>query len=341
MSDQGDPIFAHWQYGLGRAAAFTSDARSKWAASWVTWDKYRQFWTQIARWSLRRVENSDFTTEVSVDKGVGSISVEALDMEGQFRNFLDLRAKVVSPTGESQDIRLEQTSPGRYEAKFPAREIGAYTVNLSEYEAGKSKAMQVIGASVNFSPEYLSSETNMHLLSQMAEEGKGVMIEPGNLAGNPFNRDRKRTFQTRDLWPWLLMSAILFFPVDVGIRRIQLEPEELKKVWEWIRRNLLFIGFKKQEVKRDEAMEALLSRRNALRANRNTKKVPEPREDLFEVENKDPIVLDKTLKTEAEGQDKNYQVDSEKETSMDPQEKDNHSMASRLLAAKRKNKPKS
>ena len=132
--------------------------------------------------------------------GVGSISVEALDIDGQFRNFLDLRAKVVSPTGESQDIRLEQTSPGRYEVKFPAREIGAYTVNLSEYEAGKSKAMQVIGASVNFSPEYLSSETNMHLLSQMAQEGRGTMIEPGNLAGNPFNRDRKRTFQARDLW---------------------------------------------------------------------------------------------------------------------------------------------
>lgn len=341
VSDQGDPIFAHWQYGLGRAAAFTSDAQSKWAASWITWDKYRQFWTQIARWSLRRVENSDFTTEVSVDKGVGSLSVEALDMEGQFRNFLDLRAKVVSPTGESQDIRLEQTSPGRYEVKFPAREIGAYTVNLSEYEAGKSKAMQVIGASVNFSPEYLSSETNMHLLSQMAKEGKGTIIEPGNLAGNPFNRDRKRTFQARDLWPWLLMSAILFFPVDVGIRRIQLEPEELKKAWEWIRWNLLFFESKKQQGKRDEAMEALLSRRKTVHASRNATTVPEPREDLFEVENKNSVVLNKTLKSEPENQDQTGLVDSEKETSQDPQEKNNDSVASRLLAAKRKNKPKS
>jgi hypothetical protein len=137
------------------------------------------------------------------------------------------------------------------------------------------------------------------------------------------------------------MSAILFFPVDVGIRRIQLEPEELKKAWEWIRRNLLFLESKKQRGRRDEAMEALLSRRKTVRANRNIKKVPEPKEDLFEVEDTDPIVLDKTLKTEPRRRPQAYQVDPEKETSKDPQEKDNDSMASRLLAAKRKNKPKS
>ena len=88
-------------------------------------------------------------------------------------------------------------------------------------------------------------------------------------------------------------------------------------------------------------MEALLSRRKTVHANRNATTVPEPEEDLFEVENKNFIVLDKTLKTGPRGQDQAYQVDSEKETSMDPQEKNSGSMASRLLAAKRKNKPKS
>jgi Ca-activated chloride channel family protein len=342
VSDQGDPIFAHWQYGLGRAAAFTSDARPKWANPWMAWGQYRQFWTQIARWSLRRVENSDFTTEVSVDKGVGSISVEALDAEGSFRNFLDLRAKVVSPTGESQDIRLEQSSPGRYEAKFPAKEMGAYTVNLSEYEAGEIKGMQVIGASVNFSPEYLSSESNMHLLSQMANEGKGIMIDPSNPEDNPYSRDRKRTFQARDLWPWLLMSAILLFPVDVGIRRIQLEPEELKKAWEWIRQHIFFIGSKQKQAKRDEAMEALLSRRDAVRAKRTSNAVPTPRSDLFAAETEEPVILNEELNERAlQNQLKLPKLIPEQDQSSDKQQEDNDSMASRLLAAKRKNKPKS
>jgi len=66
VSDKGDPILAHWQYGLGRAVAFTSDARAKWARNWLSWDKYSQFWSQTAQWSLRRVENADLTTDVSV-----------------------------------------------------------------------------------------------------------------------------------------------------------------------------------------------------------------------------------------------------------------------------------
>ena len=28
-TDKGDPLLAHWQYGLGRAVAFTSDAKAQ------------------------------------------------------------------------------------------------------------------------------------------------------------------------------------------------------------------------------------------------------------------------------------------------------------------------
>jgi uncharacterized membrane protein len=346
VSDQGDPIFAHWQYGLGRAAAFTSDARPKWANEWMGWGQYRQFWTQIARWSLRRVENSDFTTEVAVDKGVGSISVEAIDAEGQFRNFLDLRAKVVSPTGESQDVRLEQTSPGRYEAKFPAREIGAYTVNLSEYESGDIKGMQVVGASVNFSPEYLSSEANTHLLARMADEAQGVMIDSADPLDNPYSRDRKRTFQARDLWPYLLMAAILLFPLDVGIRRIQLEREELQRAWMWIRQNILFMRSKHQQTKHDEAMEALLKRKEAIRSKQSNQTAPTPRSDLFAPETDEAMAPDiyfqpNTQDSPKKGTDAKSEPD-QPAGAVESGEGDG-SMASRLLAAKRKNikKPKS
>src|SRR5204862_878452 len=79
LTDKGDPLLAHWQFGLGRSVAFTSDAKAKWAKDWLNWSGYRQFWSQIAQWSLRRLENEDFTTEVTVDRGVGEINVEALD----------------------------------------------------------------------------------------------------------------------------------------------------------------------------------------------------------------------------------------------------------------------
>ena len=105
MTDKGDPLLAHWQFGLGRAVAFTSDAQAKWAKNWLGWGKYQQFWSQIGQWSLRRLENADFTTDVSVDKGEGQISVEAVDEQGNYRNFLDLEAVVATPKGERSPCR--------------------------------------------------------------------------------------------------------------------------------------------------------------------------------------------------------------------------------------------
>src|SRR5450759_606727 len=37
MADREDPLLVRWQYGLGRAAVFTSDAKNRWAANWVAW----------------------------------------------------------------------------------------------------------------------------------------------------------------------------------------------------------------------------------------------------------------------------------------------------------------
>ncbi len=139
-TDKGDPLLAHWQYGLGRAVAFKSDAKSKWATLWLNWDRYRQFWSQIGQWSLRRLENADFTTEVTVDKGEGLINVEALDGQGNYQNFLNLQTVVVSPKGDRQTVRLEQTGPGHYEAHFPTKEVGAYLLNLMDLKDGEVAA---------------------------------------------------------------------------------------------------------------------------------------------------------------------------------------------------------
>ncbi|HYV26087.1 MAG TPA: glutamine amidotransferase, partial [Candidatus Eisenbacteria bacterium] len=168
-TDKGDPLLAHWQYGLGRAVAFTSDAKAKWGKIWLNWDKYRQFWSQIGQWAMRRLENSDFTSEVTVDKGEGVINVEALDAQGNYRNFLNLQTIVVSPKGERQTVRLEQTGPGHYEAHFPTKDVGAYLLNLEDMKDGEVRGSQVIGASINYSPEFSATEANMNLLQRLAD----------------------------------------------------------------------------------------------------------------------------------------------------------------------------
>lgn len=287
---KGDPLLAHWQYGLGRAVAFTSDARPKWSRNWMGWERYRQFWSQIAQWSLRRLDNADFTTEVAVENGQGVISVEALDEKGNYRNFLDLQTAVVSPKGERVNVRLEQTGPGHYEAKFPTKEVGAYLLNLMEMKGGKPVGSQVVGASVNYSPEFTAPEPNLNLLRRIAESGGGKVLDRTRpLTDNPFLHDRMKTYQPRDLWEWLLKLAVILFVLDVGVRRIQLDRDEWTRATRTLRKWIFFWKGTPRTPEAEESLAALLARRDRVRAGRT---VPgtEARPELFQPEQPGGVV---------------------------------------------------
>jgi uncharacterized membrane protein len=289
-TDKGDPLLAHWQFGLGRAVAFTSDAKARWARIWLDWEKYRQFWSQIGQWSMRRLENADFTTEVAVDKGEGLINVEALDEQGNFRNFLNLQAVVASPKGERQTVRLEQTGPGHYEARFPTKEVGAYLLNLMDFKDGQVRGSQVIGTSVNYSPEFNTAEPNFNLLRRIAETGGGKILDPMIPAVNPFSHDRQKTFQPRDLWESLLKFAIILFTLDVGVRRIQIGRDEWLRAMQVLRRWLFFWQGVPRPPEAQESLEALLARRQQVRSQQTAPSV-EPRPDLFRPERQADVPL--------------------------------------------------
>ena len=46
-ADKEDPLLVEWQYGLGRSAVFTSDAKNRWAVDWVNWPGFDRLWTNI------------------------------------------------------------------------------------------------------------------------------------------------------------------------------------------------------------------------------------------------------------------------------------------------------
>ena len=62
-ADREDPLLVRWQYGLGRAAVFTSDAKNRWAANWVTWPGFDKLWTNIFRDLLPHAHASEATAD--------------------------------------------------------------------------------------------------------------------------------------------------------------------------------------------------------------------------------------------------------------------------------------
>lgn len=265
LTGNGDPLLAHWQHGLGRSVAFTSDARSRWARDWIGWSQYQQFWSQAVRWSLRRVDVSDHNARVGIDNGVGVLSVESLDRDGNFRNFLELRAAVVGPGGRRTEVVLEQTGPGRYEGRFAATEVGAYLVNLLELKDGRPVGSQVLGTSVNHSPEFETDGPDRARLQRLAEAGGGKLLDPAT--DNPFLLDRRRTFRSTDLWQGLLECFVVLMVIDVGVRRVDVDRSEWARWWAGIRARLGW-GSRTSTVPTDEGLQSLLTARERVREGR-------------------------------------------------------------------------
>ena len=330
LTTQGDPLLAHWQYGLGRAVAFTSDAKAKWGSNWIGWGDYQTFWSQIANWSLRRVETGDLSADVAIEQGRGIISVEAIDTDGNFRNFLDLQAVVVNPKGERELVPLTQTAAGRYEAEFETRETGSYLVHLREMEQGELLASQVIGANLDHSPEIAESRPNLARLERLAEVGGGRLLSRDFGADNPFEHDRRETFQPVDLWEWLLKFAVLLFPVDVGVRRIQIDREECSRWMAGLMRVLIFWRRKKSP-KREESLASLLAKRDEARQTFRREQPGAPTEPAPELFQPSQPTSDESAESGASAT-----AVAEPTTTENNPEPEGDSTTSRLLAAKRK-----
>jgi len=181
------------------------------------------------------------------------------------------------------DVALVQTGPGRYEAKFPTKEVGAYLLNLTETRGGKLVGSQVLGASVNYSPEFNAAEPNLDLLRRLAEAGGGKVLDMA--VDNPFLLGRLKTFQPRDLWEAMLRLLVVLFVLDVGVRRVDVDREEWSRWWQKVRGK---IGLRdgSRATAAQESLGPLLARRGQVRGTRTAAGTastagPLPSPDLF------------------------------------------------------------
>ena len=137
VTDQADPLLAHWQFGLGKVTAFTSDAKSRWAALWIAgWPAYGQFWAQVLRETARKPQSQFMDVRLEEQGTAQRISVDLLEDAAHFKNEADVTATVYfvasgaagSAMQPLAELRLEQTGPGRYQGRFEPDQPGLYLV---------------------------------------------------------------------------------------------------------------------------------------------------------------------------------------------------------------------
>ena len=217
----GEPLLAHWNVGLGRVAAFTSDA-ARWSRDWIPTPAYRQFWTNLARVIAR--PESDRSQELSLQVTGSELQIR-LDATGSDAKPLDLLSvpgSLYLPSGERVSLRLSQTGPGVYEATAPAPSSGNYVVTLTPKLGSKDLPPVVGGVSRASGVEYRRLQSNVGLLEEISRTTGGKVYQLADGAKtNLFDRSRLEPTEARlPLWRTLLLWAVVVLMLDIGTRRI-------------------------------------------------------------------------------------------------------------------------
>lgn len=240
---QGDPLLVRSRRGLGRVAAFASDAQPRWAAHWMTWPGFPRLWSQLARDTMRQgaglLGGAAIKVSPAAEPGAWRVVVDVESPDG-FANDLSGVVEVIDPAiaeqkdaegnfvdnGRVRTVELELSAPGRYEAVVREVSSGQRLLKARLFDDSQSPprlaAEAISQVSVPY-PAELSPQTleaNPAWLASLIEKGtsegpiEGIVTSPGD----PQGRTRAKA-----LWPlvllWLLFPAMV---LDLLLRRVSL-----------------------------------------------------------------------------------------------------------------------
>lgn len=234
-TQRGDPLLATWQFGLGRAAAWTSDLKGRWAQEWLAWEGFPRFASQLVGWSLPAPQVEGLSAEAEVIDGEGVVRLEATDEQGRPLNFLTAQASFIDPDLQTFDLEMEQVGAGSYEAHTPLTQPGTYLVRLGVNQGDQSMGQMTLGMVLPYSPEYRSVSADRGLLETLARvTGGGELLDPLEA----FLHNLPAADVAREIARPLLMAAALLFPLDVALRRVLFSRQDARKAAAWLRERL-------------------------------------------------------------------------------------------------------
>lgn len=206
-----DPLLSRWQYGLGRAAVFASDAKSRWAESWVSWSGFDTFWLNLARDLLPHAVSRQ--AEILFDRANRRLVVDYRLTDasrGDRRPIPELY--VVGPGDFRQTMGLEKVADGAYRGVV---------------DVGSRQGLFRVRALEN-SEEF--PETGIYLEEEELNEygaDAGALRSLSQFTGGRFEPQPSQVFDTAGravpmrmpLWPALLALAILLGLGELILRK--------------------------------------------------------------------------------------------------------------------------
>ena len=264
-----DPVLAVQQFGLGRTGAFTADLGPNWGADWVTWDGYGPFVRQLVTHLGRVRKQGHLRMSTYTDGSDGVVVVEDFHPD---ERFLEIAVTVSGPREKSESAPLVQVGPRRYQARVPLWGKGRYQVIGAASVAGGGAAEPVAPATaadpnvpmgtvagandaiaeapaddateqvaggfiLPYSAEYLRFRSDPIVLKGVADSTGGRVLDGDpETMGTLFTEDREPKRSSRPIFDWLLIALACGVPLDVAVRRVQLDRSVVRG---WFRREKL------------------------------------------------------------------------------------------------------
>jgi len=127
---RAEPLLISWNYGKGRASAFTSDVSGRWSYHWIRWSKYFQFWADVVDSLVPDDEDGEDTLKFDLRyylRGgtlILDLSVFSEKLAGQ------ISASLKHPDGKEQEVDFTALSRGSYQAEVGNVLAGKYEVKI-------------------------------------------------------------------------------------------------------------------------------------------------------------------------------------------------------------------
>jgi Ca-activated chloride channel homolog len=208
--EKKDPLLARWQYGLGRAMVFTSDAKSRWAKDWVSWPGFDRFWSNVFRDLLPHAQSGEATADYDRAKGELMVDYRLAPHIEEPAAIPDIFA--LGPDGFRSPVAVKKVAAGAYHGQV---QIGSRTGLFRIRPLAESREFPEVGFYLPES-EMLEYGSDEFLLKQVAEF-TGGRFQPQPAA--VFDSGGKSIASSLRLWPGLLALAILLNLIELVIRK--------------------------------------------------------------------------------------------------------------------------
>ena len=209
-ADKGDPLLVLWQYGLGRSAVFTSDAKNRWAANWVTWPGFDRLWTNIFRDLLPHAPESETTADF--DRANNELIVEYRLAGGVPDPAKVPDVYALGPNGFQAPLKVDKVAAGHYRGRLG---IGQNQGLFRVRPVADSRAFPEVGF-YRQEDEMTEYGNNGELLRQIAT-ATGGRYNPS--ARQVFDAGNRSIRATMEVWPGLLALAILSNLAELVLRK--------------------------------------------------------------------------------------------------------------------------